>query len=52
MAHQGKQLDDWTKRYIERLREVCKKSIRETAKEARVNKSTVVKYEKDGRRSA
>lgn len=44
MAHQGKMLPEETKRYIERLREVCRKSIRETAKEARVDKNTVLKY--------
>lgn len=50
MAHQGKPLDDSTKRYIGRLREVL--SVRKTAKEAQVSTRTVQKYapKKDGRR--
>lgn len=52
MATQGRKLDDETKRYISRLREVCQKSIRETAKEARVSKNTVEKYSPGKKRSA
>lgn len=50
MAQQGKPLDDSTKRYIERLREVL--SVRKTAREAGVDAKTVQKYggKKDGRR--
>ena len=42
MAEQGRKLPDDTKRYLERLREVM--SVREAAREANVNKSTVQKY--------
>lgn len=42
MADQGKKLDESTKRYLARLREVC--SIRAAAKEAGVSKSTAQKY--------
>lgn len=53
MAEQGRKLDDATKRTIARLREVL--SVRATAKEAMVNKSTVIKYspkKESGRRTA
>lgn len=42
MADQGKRLPDETKRYLARLREVM--SVREAARQAGVNKSTVQKY--------
>lgn len=47
MADQGKRLPEETKRYLARLREVM--SVREAARQAGVNKSTVVKY---GKKSA
>jgi IS30 family transposase len=43
MAEQGKQLDEATRRTLERLREVGR-SIREAAKESGVAKSTAQKY--------
>lgn len=43
MADQGKKLDDATRRTLERLREIGH-SVRETAKEAGVAKSTAQKY--------
>jgi DNA-binding transcriptional regulator YhcF (GntR family) len=48
MANQGKRIPDETKRYLNRLREVL--SVREAARQAGVNKSTVQKY--TGKKSA
>jgi DNA-binding transcriptional regulator YhcF (GntR family) len=48
MADQGRRLPEETKRYLSRLREVL--SVREAAKQANVNKSTVQKY--TGKKSA
>jgi hypothetical protein len=44
MAEQGRKLDDASRRTLERLREVCKQSIRESARGAGVAKSTAQKY--------
>lgn len=43
MAHQGKVIDDSTRRTLERLREIGK-SVREAARQADVAKSTAQKY--------
>lgn len=43
MADQGKQIDEATKRTLERLREIGR-SVREAAREADVAKSTAQKY--------
>lgn len=48
MADQGRRLPDETKRYLARLREVM--TVREAARRAGVNKSTVQKY--TGKKSA
>lgn len=48
MADQGKRLDENTQKYLSRLREML--SVRDAAKLANVNKSTVQKY--TGKKSA
>jgi transposase len=48
MADQGKRIDERTQKYLAKLREVL--SVRDAAKQANVNKSTVQKY--TGRKSA
>lgn len=48
MADQGKRIDERTQKYLAKLREVL--SVRDAAKAANVNKSTVQKY--TGRKSA
>lgn len=44
MAEQGKKIDEGTLKYLARLRELYGKTIRESAKEAHVSKSTAQKY--------
>jgi DNA-binding MurR/RpiR family transcriptional regulator len=44
MAEQGRKIEESARRQIERLREVM--TVREAARQAGVNKSTVVKYTK------
>jgi transposase len=43
MAHQGRVIDEATKRTLERLREIGR-SVRDAAKQADVAKSTAQKY--------
>ena len=47
MATPGKPLDDATRRALERLRADAGRSVRETARELGLSKTTVQKYSRD-----